>query len=99
MKLVVYHPAASAELEAEVSYCERERTGGGVHVRTDIAESVALIRKFPRIGRRGRSGALRIVTRVYHYIIHYELLGEEIAIWAVAHPAREPGYWQSRRPP
>ena len=97
MKLVAYHPAALAELEAEISCCERERTGAGAHVRTDIAESIALIREFPRIGRCDRSGARRIVTRNYRYIIHYEFVGAQITIWAVAHPAREPGYWQSRR--
>ena len=97
MKFLAYHPAASAELAAEVSLCESERHGAGVHVRSDISETLALVREFPAIGRRDRFGVQHIVTRRYRYIVHYETLGDQIAVWAVAHPAREPGYWSSRR--
>ena len=97
MKSLAYHPAAWAELEAEVSHSEAERTGAGAHVRADVADTVALVRDFPGIGRRDRLGVQRIVTRHYHYVIHYELLTDQIVVWAVADPAREPGYWKLRR--
>ena len=99
MKSLAYHPAAWAELEAEISHCEAERTGAGAHVRADVADTITLVRDFPGIGRRDALGARRIVTRHYHYIIHYGLQGDQIVVWAVADPAREPGYWQSRRSP
>ena len=99
MKSLAYHPAASAELEAEIAFCEAERHGAGSQVRTDIAITLMLIREFPRIGRRNLAGGQRIVTRHYRYVIHYELLEDKIAVWAIAHPAREPGYWLSRRLP
>ena len=93
MKFQVYHAAAWAELEAEVSHCEAERRGAGPHVRADIAETLALVCEFPGIGRRDIEGAQRIVTRRYRLIIPCESRGDRIAVWAVAHPAREPGYW------
>ncbi|MEY2879610.1 MAG: hypothetical protein RLZZ15_1990 [Verrucomicrobiota bacterium] len=97
MKVLAYHPAASAELEAEVGHCEAERRGAGVHVRRDVADMLSQLREFPHLGRRDPGGGRRMVTRRYHYLIHYELLDDEIVVWAVAHPRRAPGYWQSRR--
>lgn len=99
MKCLTYHPAAWAELEAEISHCEAERRGAGSHVRTDIADTLMLVREFPGIGRHDAGGGQRIVTRSYRYVIHYQLLANEIVVWAVADPSREPGYWQSRRSP
>ena len=97
MRILVYHPAAQAELEAEVAHCERERKGAGEHVRADISESLAMLRRFPGLGRRGEGGVRRIVTNRYHYILHYEAVADQVVVWAVADPAREPGYWRSRR--
>ncbi|MBI5771266.1 MAG: type II toxin-antitoxin system RelE/ParE family toxin [Verrucomicrobia bacterium] len=97
MKPVAYHPAAHAELEAEISYCESERPGAGVRVRADVAATLARVREFPGLGRRDHQGWQHIVTRRCHYVVHYELLRDEIVVWAVADPAREPGYWLSRR--
>ncbi len=99
MRVLLYHPAAQAELEAEVAHCERERVGAGAHVRGDIAESLALLVQFPALGRGGEGGMRRVVTNRYHYILHYELVANQIVVWAVADPAREPGYWRIRRSP
>jgi len=98
MKPVAYHPAAQAELEAEVLYCEGERRNAGSHARADISESVLLVQKYSAIGRKGRSGARQVVTRRYRFVVHYELLDDQIVVFAVAHPKRQPGYWHSRRP-
>lgn len=96
MRVLVYHPSAHAELEAEIAHSEGERAGAGQHVRGDVAETLGLLREFPALGRIGKSGQRRIVTNRYRYIIHYEFDSERIVVWAVADPAREPGYWQSR---
>jgi plasmid stabilization system protein ParE len=92
----LYHPAAQAELEAEISFCEAERRGAGAHLRDDILTTLKVVAQFPSVGRAGELGR-RIVTQRYHFIIHYELIDDQIVVWAVAHPAREPGYWQTRR--
>jgi plasmid stabilization system protein ParE len=98
MRVLVYHPDAKAELEAEIGFCERERRGAGSHLRADITETLRLLLEFPAIGRLGDAMARRIVTNRYHFILHYELTGDQIVVWAVAHPKREPGYWRHRRP-
>jgi len=99
MKEVAYHPAAQAELEAEVLYCENERPRSGAHVRADISKSILSVRLFPGLGHNAPGGVRRIVTRSYKFIVHYELIADQIVVWAVAHPAREPGYWLTRRTP
>jgi plasmid stabilization system protein ParE len=99
MKELAYHPAALAELEAEVLFCENERPRAGTHVRADISKTIISVRQFPGIGRHGPDGVRRIVTRSYNFIVHYELIADQIVVWAVAHPARAPGYWLARRTP
>ena len=99
MRVLVYHPAAHAELEAEVANCERERVGAGSRVRGDITAALQLLVDFPAIGRVGQDGTRRFVTNQYHYILHYELIADQVVIWAIADPAREPGYWSRRRAP
>ncbi len=98
MRSLAYHPAAHAELEAEISYREGERKDAGRHLRSDIDASLAIALRFPEIGRMGLNGVRRLVTRHYHFIIHYDFSEEQIVIWAIVHPSREPGYWLSRRP-
>jgi plasmid stabilization system protein ParE len=99
MKSLAYHPAARAELEADIVHCESERPGAGARLRADIGAAIALVRVFPGVGRRERSGVRRIVTRRYRYVVHYELLEDTLVVWAVADPAREPGYWRHRLQP
>ena len=99
MKELAYHPAAQAELEAEVLFCENERPRAGAHVRADISKAIVSARQFPGIGRNAPDGVRRIVTRSYKFIVHYELIADQIVVWAVAHPAREPGYWLAGRIP
>jgi plasmid stabilization system protein ParE len=97
MKRLAYHPAARAEFEAEVRYCETERAGAGAHLRSDIIDALVLVDAFPAIGRLGPNGTRRMVTRIYHFIIHYELIDGLIVIFAITHPSREPAYWGTRR--
>jgi plasmid stabilization system protein ParE len=99
MKEVAYHPAAQAELEAEVLYCENERPRAGAPVRADISKAIVSVRHFPGLGRDVPGGVRRIVTRSYKFIVHHELIADQIVVWAVAHPARAPGYWLARRTP
>lgn len=79
-----------------MAHCERERKEAGEHVRADVAEALALVLRFPALGRSGEGGLRRIVTNRCHYILHYEVAAEQIVVWAVADPAREPGYWRPR---
>lgn len=97
MIVLAYHPAAQTELEAEIDFCERAQRGAGAHVRADIAETLQLLAEFPELGRLDDDGTRRMVTNRYRFIIHYEVAGNQLVVWAVAHHAREPGYWSARR--
>jgi toxin ParE1/3/4 len=97
MNRLAYHPAARAEFEAEVRYCETERCGAGAHPREDIVHSLSLVGSYPELGRLSPNGTRRIVTRTDHFIIHYELIEGLIVIFAIAHHSREPAYWSTRR--
>jgi len=76
MKELAYHPAARAELKAEVLYRETERPRAGAHVRAAITRAIVSLRQFPGLGRPGPDGVRRIVTRGYKFIVHYELIAD-----------------------
>jgi plasmid stabilization system protein ParE len=97
MRQVVFHPAAHQEFVDEVAYCERERRGAGGNVRADVTALLALLGNFPALGRSDNDGVRPAVTSRYRFVVHYELMVDQIVIWAIAHPAREPNYWTVRR--
>ena len=99
MKELAYHPAARTELEAKVLFCETERPRAGAHAHADTARALVSVPQFPGLGRPGPDGIRRIVTLGYKSIVHDKLIADLIVVWAVAHPARAPGYWLARRTP
>ena len=99
MKELAYHPAARTELEAKVLFCETEHPRAGAHAHADTARALVSVPQFPGLGRPGPDGIRRIVTRGYKSIVHDKLIADLIVVWAVAHPARELGYWLARRTP
>jgi len=46
-----------------------------------------------------RYQARRVLVRRFPFSIMYRLEGDEIVIYALAHHAREPGYWEPRLDP
>ena len=48
-------------------------------------------------GRRLSREYRRVLVSRFPYIVVYEMRPDEIAVAAIAHTSREPGYWERRR--
>jgi plasmid stabilization system protein ParE len=99
MKPLVLAPGARAEFDAAAEWYESQAAGLGVGFVHCIDEALQRIAEspcgFPKwdVDNRFR----RVVTRKFPYLVFYRELADCIEIIAIAHGAREPGYWLKRR--
>lgn len=91
------HPEAESDLRDAASYY-RERAGTAI-ARTFLTEfehSIRLLLEYPLLGASSINGKRRLVLRHFPYSIIYTVSTQGIAVLAVAHQRRRPGYWQNR---
>ncbi|HEV3077244.1 MAG TPA: type II toxin-antitoxin system RelE/ParE family toxin [Thermoanaerobaculia bacterium] len=97
MKVIRFHPGADAEVEAETRYYRRQ---AGVEVSRRFVEAVEqatrVALEFPNAGSEGIANTRRLQLRGFPHSLVYRPVGDEIVVFAVAHHAREPGYWRAR---
>ena len=55
-----------------------------------------LLGRYPEAGAVAGRGHRRFVMDGFPYVIFYRIDGPEVAIVAVAHTSRRPGYWLNR---
>jgi plasmid stabilization system protein ParE len=91
-----YHPAAEAEYLEAVRHYSRISGQLGLAFVTQVEAAIQRARQFPEAWPPFRRGLRRVRTRRFPYGITYEILTDQIFIWAVAHASREPGYWEGR---
>jgi toxin ParE1/3/4 len=96
VKVIRFHPEADAEVEAETRYYRRQ---AGVEVSRRFVEAVEQATRFalefPNAGSEGIANTRRLQLRGFPHSLVYRAVGDEI-VFAVAHHAREPGYWRAR---
>jgi toxin ParE1/3/4 len=99
MKLIVLAPGARAEFDAAAEWYESQAPGLGVRFVHRVDEALQRIAEspsgFPKWDADVRFR--RVLTRKFPYVVFYRELADRIEIVAVAHGAREPGYWLRRR--
>ena len=93
---VDFHPEALAELEAAAQFYESRKAGLGVRFIEAVEEAASRIAASPSTGRRVDEDVRRCLTRVFPYGVLYSVEHDSILIVAVAHLARESGYWKAR---
>ncbi|MCI0538365.1 MAG: type II toxin-antitoxin system RelE/ParE family toxin [Verrucomicrobiales bacterium] len=91
-----YHPDAEAEYHAAIRYYSRIRAELGMSFVTEVEKGVERARLFPEAHRKISGDLRRVLTRRFSYHIIYEVLENQVFIWAVAHTGRKPGYWKDR---
>ena len=101
MKPARYHPDAVDELRAAIRYGELDRPGRGALLEAAVNYVLRRIRRHPQSAPRwpGLQPSLEIrKARVkrHPFIVVYIVLADQIAIVAVAHTSKEPGYWRGR---
>jgi plasmid stabilization system protein ParE len=94
---VEFHAEAIEELQGAARYYEERQIGLGVRFLDAVEEAIERIASDPRAWTSVDEGIHRCLTRVFPFGILYSLEGEFVLILVVAHLAREPGYWRSRR--
>ena len=98
MKPLVFHKAATSELEDAAAYYESKVVGLGGDFRAEVERACALIVEFPGAGGRFRMTNFRhLVLRRFPYAIYYQEREGFIWVAAVAHGKRRPGYWRKRQ--
>jgi plasmid stabilization system protein ParE len=99
MKPIVFSPSARAEFEAAAEWYEAHADGLGGKFIDSIDEIVGRISaapgEFPTWD--GDRRFKRAVAQRFPYVIFFRELSCDIEVTAVAHAAREPGYWQRRK--
>jgi toxin ParE1/3/4 len=98
MKPVVLAPAAQAELEGATEWYEVRAGGIGLKFVLCVDEALQEIGEspasFPKWEQDDR--VRRFVLQRFPYVIFYRETPEAVEVIAVAHGAREPGYWRKR---
>jgi len=98
MKPVVFGPAAREELEAAAQWYESHAEGLGRAFVHRIDDAVMRIEESPGGFPlwEGDPRFRRIVVQRFPYLVFYRELADRIEVVAVAHGARQPGYWLKR---
>lgn len=96
MKKVDFVAAAREEFLAEVAYYNNAQAGLGIRFSAAIEKAAALALAFPEVGSPSVSGTRRVVVKDFPFSLIYKSFAEGIAIFAVAHQSRLPGYWNAR---
>jgi toxin ParE1/3/4 len=99
MKLTVLAPAAQAELDGAVDWYEERVEGLGLRFMLLVDEALQEIQeaptKFPRWEHDARFR--KFVMQRFPYIVFYREMADRIDVIAIAHGARDPGYWLKRK--
>ncbi|MGZ3519272.1 MAG: type II toxin-antitoxin system RelE/ParE family toxin [Vulcanimicrobiaceae bacterium] len=96
MKTARFIAAARLEFLAEVIYYNNAQSGLGERFAAAIEEATARALAFPRSGPPSRANTRRLIVKGFPFSILYRVEPDGIVIFAVAHHAQPPYYWQSR---
>ena len=87
---------AEAEFLKEVQHYADVQAKGAERFRMAVEEAAVRALAFPMAGQPYHSNTRRVFVRGYPFFLVYRPETEGIAILAVVHEARRPGYWLSR---
>ena len=91
---------AEAEVDAAARWYEARREGLGDRFLSELQQVLDRIRLRPlepQVLRLGKREVRRRLLKHFPYAVVYEVRESECLVVAVAHLARRPGYWRSRK--
>jgi plasmid stabilization system protein ParE len=99
MKPVAFAPAARDEFQAAAEWYESHADGLGVAFVNCIDDLVLRIGEAPSQfpAWEGDRRFRKAVAQRFPYVVFYRELPDRIHVLAIAHGAREPGYWLKRK--
>ncbi len=86
---VFWSPRAEYERNAVIDYIAEDNVTAALELDERLDALGAGLREFPRMGRPGRVEGTREFVVHEHYILVYELFGEEIHILSLLHAAKQ----------
>ena len=87
---------AEAEFLREVAYYSERPPNGGVRFRQAVEAASARALAFPKAGLSYLVRTRRVFVRGYPFFLVYREEPGGIAIFALVHESRRPGYWMTR---
>lgn len=96
MKRARFVSAAAREFLAEVAYYDEAQVGEGARFIAAVEQATARALAFPLAGSPSVAGTRRMHVRDFPFAVVYRPERDGIAVFAVAHSSRRPGYWRSR---
>lgn len=88
--------AARLEFLAEVIHYSEAEPGLGQRFAAAVEDAAARALAFPQSGSPLRSNTRRVILKGFPFSLVYRPESDGIVIFAVAHHARRPYYWQGR---
>lgn len=80
-----------------ISHYEEVRADLGRRFKEEVDRSILWVADHPELYRLRPSGYRRVNLRIFPYYIPFAIRGETLWVLAIAHSARKPRYWISRR--
>ncbi|MBW7895833.1 MAG: type II toxin-antitoxin system RelE/ParE family toxin [Opitutaceae bacterium] len=96
MKPAIFHPEADDEFADAIAYYAGRGEGLGERFYEEMLLLTAQIEAAPRLHRLWRHGIRRHLATHFPYALIYVEKPDHVAILAVAHCKRRPGYWRDR---
>ncbi len=97
--VVVLQDDADIEVEEAALWYEARRPGLGLEYVAAVSHTLADIGASPERFPVWRLPWRRARLDRFPYVAFFEVQGDRVVVWAVAHTRRRPGYWVARRPP
>ena len=88
--------AARLEFLAEVIFYNEAQAGLGTRFTAEVEEAAARALAFPMSGSPFRANTCRVFVQEFPFSLIYRPEPGGIVIFAIAHHAKRPYYWQSR---
>lgn len=91
-----FHHEAEIEFFEAIEYYEDRSEGLGLEFSREIYAAIKRIVNFPLAWSQFSNRSRRCIVNRFPYAIIYQIVNDEIVIFAVTQLNREPGYWKSR---
>ena len=87
--ILLWSPRAENELAAIVAHIAEDNIEAALALDTHITDCAEQLLQFPKQGKPGRVVGTRELIVHEHYILDYEIAGDELQILSVLHTARQ----------
>jgi toxin ParE1/3/4 len=96
VKLVIFTPAAEADVEEAFRWYETQREGLGAAFRRALDIAVSALEKNPEAYPVVHRNTRRVLLPRFPYGLYYRQVGEDLIVVACIHGKRHPRVWRSR---